>query len=101
MAIYNFRTASVTDADQRKARLADLNADVLRYLNAGGIDRFKLEQKWRMDAAQVLRQAIIDEFSLTDPTPIFTERREGALGQTYEFTELINTFRVVEYSPQS
>lgn len=101
MAIYNFRTASVKDAGDRARRLADLNADAVRILNNGGVERFHAENKWRMDAARVLRESIIDEWAITDPTPIFTERREGVLGVTYEFERPINTFRVVEYSPMS
>src|SRR5690606_8766191 len=57
--------------------------------------------KFMMRAGQLIRQTVIDEFAMTDPTPIFTERRTGELGQTYEFEQLLNGFRVVQYAPMS
>lgn len=98
--MYNFATASVSPTDLT-ARLNDIQADALKLLDEGGIMKFNAATEWRGDAAALVRQSVQDQFALTDPTPIFMERREGAHGDTYEFEKLINTLRVVEYSPKS
>jgi hypothetical protein len=98
--MYNFATASVSPTDLT-ARLNDIQTDALKFLDEGGMTRFNSELKWRGDAAALIRQSVQDQFALTDPTPIFMERRDGEHGDTYEFEQLINTLRVVEYSPKS
>jgi len=100
MALFNFATASVSKADLA-ARLEDVQKDAMKLLNEGGVSKFAAALEWRGEAAALVREAVLDTFRMTDPTPIFTERREGRLGDTYEFEQLINTLRVVEYSPQS
>ena len=100
MALFNFATASVSRED-RAARLADIQKDALKLLDEGGVSKFNSAVEWRGEAAALIRQSVIDGFEMTDPTPIFMERREGTLGDTYEFEQLINTLRVVEYSPMS
>lgn len=101
--IENFRVASVgNDYDALTARMTDAHDDLMDRLDREqGVSYLEADAEWRMDAAKLVRQSVADEFSLSDPTPLFTERREGNLGDTYEFTKLINTLRVVEYSPQS
>lgn len=101
MRVFNFRKASVNSRAELDARLAALQEDVMRFLENGGVSRLAAENRWRMEAAALVRESVIDVFSMRDPTPIFTERREGRLGDTVEFEQLINTLRVVEYAPQS
>lgn len=98
--MYNFATASVSPQDLQ-ARLADIQKDALKLLDEGGVMKFNAATEWRGEAAALVRQSVQDQFALTDPTPIFMERREGVHGDTYEFEQLINTLRVVEYSPKS
>jgi hypothetical protein len=98
--IQNFATASMSREDINE-RLAAVQEDALRLLTEGGVSRFGAELAWRGEAAALVREAVQDVFKMTDPTPIFTERREGKMGDTYEFEQLINTLRVVEYSPAS
>lgn len=98
--LYNFAKASMTK-DEAAQKMADVQADVMRLLNEGGVSAVDAETKWRAGAAALIREVIIDTFKMTDPTPIFTDRRDGTMGDHYEFERLINTLRVVEYSPQS
>jgi hypothetical protein len=98
--LYNFATASVSPADLT-ARLNDIQSDAIRFLNEGGISRLNAEMTWRGEAAALIRQSVEDTFAMTDLTPQFLERRTGTHGDTYEFEQLVNTLRVVEYSPKS
>jgi hypothetical protein len=98
--LYNFATASMSREDI-KTRLDAVQEDALRILSTEGVEGFGAADAWRVKAASIVREAVLDTFRMTDPTPIFCERREGVLGDTYEFEQLINTLRVVEYSPQS
>jgi hypothetical protein len=97
---FNFATASVTAA-QNKDRLDAVQKDLMEILDNGGVTRLGWEDKWRGEMAALVREAVIDEFRMTDPTPIFTERRTGNQGDTYEYEKLVNTLRSVEYSPNS
>lgn len=98
--LYNFETASVSREDLA-TRLEDIQKDALKFLDEGGISKLNAQVEWRGDAAALIRQSVADEFALTDLTPMFMERRTGTHGDTYEFEQLINTLRVVEYSPKS
>lgn len=98
--LYNFATASVS-RDGLKERLDALQNDAMKILDQGGVMAFNAETKWRGEAAALVRQSVEDVFAMSDLTPVFMERREGTHGDTYEFEKLINTLRVVEYSPQS
>src|SRR5690242_15155418 len=100
MALYNFAKASVT-RDELSEKLADIQKDAMEILSEGGVGAFAAKGEWRAAAAALVREAVIDGFKLSDPTPIFTERRDLNQGDTYEFEKLIPTGRVVEYSPQS
>lgn len=100
MTKYNFRQASATREENQK-KLDALQKDFVRLMREGGVGAIQAEPKFMMRAGQLVRQTVIDEFAMTDPTPIFTERRTGELGQTYEFEQLLNGFRVVQYAPMS
>lgn len=100
--MYNFVKASVerprAELDQM---LADLNTAALEILNRGGVNAFAAADEWRGETASLVREAIEQEFRLTDPTAIFMTRRSLEHGNSYEFTRLVNTFRVCEYAPGS
>ena len=98
--IYNFAKASASRAETVE-KLAAVQADAMKLLNAGGISKFAAATEWRGEAAKLIREVVVDTFKMSDPTPIFTERRDAKLGDQHEFTRLFNTLRVVEYSPQS
>ena len=48
-----------------------------------------------------MRQLAVDTFNLTDPTPLFVERRSAELGDTVEIEETINTMKAVRRHPGS
>lgn len=98
--IDNFRKASVTP-EKHKARLEAMNEDVIRLMTEGGVDAIQAEPKFKMNLAKLVRESVEDEFALTDPTAIFTERRTASLGDKIEVERKHNTLRVVKYSPQS
>jgi hypothetical protein len=98
--IHNFRTASVT-RDEHDKVLAALQEDFVTLLDKGGVSALRANPEWLGRAAALIRERVIDGFALTDPTPMFTERRDGRLGDKVEFTRLLNTLRVVRYAPMS
>lgn len=98
--LMNFRKASST-ADERQQKLAAIDSDLYQILKADGMGGLQARPDFQFKMATLFRETVIDGFSMTDPTPIFTERREGELGNTYEFEKLINTLRVVKYAPMS
>jgi hypothetical protein len=98
--IHNFRTASVT-RDQHDKVLDALQSDFTKLLDEGGVSAIRARPDFQMKAAKLLRERVIDAFSMSDPTPIFTERRDARLGDKVEFEKLLNTLRVVRYAPMS
>ena len=98
--LMNFRKASSTP-DLRKEKLAAIQQDLVNVLDDGGVGKFAASGDLQYKVATLLRETVIDGFAMTDPTPIFTERRSGNLGDKHEFTKLINTLRVVKYAPMS
>lgn len=98
--LMNFRKASST-VDQRTQKLADINDDLLQILDNEGVGGLQARTDFQYKMARLFRETVVDGFSMTDPTPIFTETRRGELGNKYEFEKLINTFRVVKYAPMS
>lgn len=100
MVNYNFRKASSTMSEV-KAKLDALQTDMEKLWNMGGVSAIDAHPQFKMRAAQLIRNVVMDEFSMTDPTPIFTERRDARLGDTIEFEELVNTLRVVKFAPNS
>lgn len=102
--MYNgFVTASVerprAELDQM---LADINTAALEILDRpGGVSAFAGADAWRGETAALIREAVEQEFRLSDPTQYFLTRKGLEHGNSYEFTRLVNTFRVVEYAPGS
>jgi len=100
--MYNFVKASVERPQHElDSMLADLNTAALEILNRGGVTAFANADTWRGETAALVQEAVENVFRLTDPTPLFMERRSLSHGNTYEFLRLINTFRAVEYAPGS
>lgn len=100
--MYNFVKASVErPREELDQMLADLNTAALEIMNRGGVSAFAAADEWRGETASLIREAIEQEFRLTDPSSLFMTRRSLEHGNTYEFTKLINTFRVTEYAPGS
>lgn len=98
---HNFRVAKHS-RDEMKEQMDTLNADMLKVLEQdGGVSALDADGQFKVRSGQLIRQVVTDTFSLTDPTPIFTERRDARLGDKVEFEQLVNTFRVVKYAPQS
>lgn len=100
MSFMNFRKASSTP-EVRQEKLAAIQNDLMNVLENGGVGKLQAMPEFQMKIATLLRETVVDGFSMTDPTPIFTERRTGRLGDKHEFTRLINTLRVVKYAPMS
>jgi len=98
--LMNFRTASSTP-EVRGKKLAAIQKDLLNVLENGGVGRFAADTDLQWKVATLFRETVVDGFAMTDPTPIFTERRDARLGDKHEFTKLINTLRVVKYAPMS
>lgn len=98
--LHNFRTASRTAAEQKDV-LTALNNDFIALMEKGGVSAIKAQPEFQMKAATLIREIIADRFAMTDPTPLFTERRDARLGDKIEFTRKHNTLRVVKYAPQS
>lgn len=98
--LYNFAKASASK-ETLAEKMADIQKDALALLDKGGVSAFEAATEWRAAAAALVREVVIDTFKMKDPTPIFCDRRTGTMGDTLEFEQLINTLRVVEYSPQS
>jgi hypothetical protein len=97
----NFRKASLTRVENDEI-LADLNADLRDVMERGnGVNALNARQDLIRYAGQLLRQAVDNEVSYTDPIPLMFQTRTAGLGDVIEFDSLINTLRVVEYSPHS
>jgi hypothetical protein len=97
---FNFRTASCS-SDERDRKLAAMNEDLLGILDEYGVGGLQARPEFEYKLATLFRETVVDQFSMTDPTPIFTERRTARLGDTWEFTRLVNTARAVRYTPNS
>jgi hypothetical protein len=96
--LHNFRVASARSAEDRKAALEALNADIMDRMNQGGVNKVG-EPEFMFKLAQLVRQEISDVFALQDPTPIFCDSRNARLGDKVELTKKFNTLRVVKYAP--
>jgi hypothetical protein len=91
------REASRT-ADQIEEQKAYLNEAFLKYDSVGQI---YADPQFQYEVAELVRQLAVDTFDLSDPTPLFVERRSAALGDTIELEENVNTMKAVRRSPAS
>lgn len=102
--INNFRVASAGNIGTAELdeKLEALNEDLVTMLSkANGVSEFRKNLEFQAHLGRLLRESVDQTFSMQDPTPIFTERRDAKLEDKIEFTRLVNTFRVVQYAPHS
>jgi hypothetical protein len=97
MENFGLRTASRT-VDEIAEQKEALNKEFLKYDSVGAI---AADPKFQFEVAELVRQLAVDMFSLTDPTPLFVDRRDARLGDTIELEETINTMKAVRRHPAS
>lgn len=100
MGLYNFAQASLKP-DAIQTTYDAVQADLLAILKEGGPAALNAKAEWRYKAAALVVENVISKFRMTDPTPMWTERRDLNNGDTYRFDRLINTLKVVDYAPLS
>jgi hypothetical protein len=91
------RLAKRTREDLKVQKEA-LNESFLAYKSIGAIGA---DPEFVFTVAELIRQLAIDEFVLTDPTPLFCMRAQAELGQTIELEEYVNSMRMVRRFPGS
>lgn len=84
--------------DQIKEAKEALNKSFLEFKSVGEIAS---KPDFVYTVAELVRQIAVDEFNLTDVSPLFVDRESAELGQTIELEETINTMRCVRRSPGS
>ena len=89
--IPGMRIAKRTKEEIAAAKAA-LNESFLRFKSVGQI---AADTEFCYTVSELVRQIAVDEFSLTDPTPLFVNRASASLGQTLEIEEDINTIKAV------
>ena len=95
--IPGMRVAKRTPDEIKEAKAA-LNESVKAFKSVG---EMAADTKFCFQLAELIRQVAVDEFHLTDPTPLFVQRAQAELGQTIELEEVINTMRMVRRHPGS
>jgi hypothetical protein len=95
MEIKGLRQATRTRDEISEAKKA-LNESFLQYKKAGEIFA---DPKFVFEVAELVRQIAVDQFMLSDPTPLFVNRKDAALGETVEIEEVVNTMKAVRRSP--
>lgn len=91
------RVAKRTKDELAEAKKA-LNESFLKYKSIGQI---AADPEFQYTAAELVRQIALDEFALSDPTPMFCDRESASLGQTLELEEVLNTMKLVRRHPGS
>lgn len=91
------RTASRTP-EQIKEQKEKLNEAFAKYSSIGEI---MADTKFQFEVSELVRQLAEDQFNLTDPTPLFVNRRTAALGDTVELENTFNTMKAVRRHPGS
>jgi hypothetical protein len=94
--------AGMRIAKRDRTEIADgknaLNEAFNSYTSLGQI---VADTEFQFTVAELIRQLAIDEFVLTDPTPLFCMRAQAELGQTIELEEYVNSMRMVRRHPGS
>lgn len=86
------RTAQ-RSADEISEARAALNEGFRKYKSIGEL---YADQPFVHTAGRLIRQLAQDEFNISDPTPLWFDRREGpGLGNHLEIEEFVNTAKVV------
>jgi hypothetical protein len=93
--IPGMRIAKRTKQEIADAKVA-LNESFRRFKSVGQI---AADTEFCYTVSELVRQIAVDEFALTDPTPLFVNRASASLGQTLEVEEVINTMKAVRRHP--
>jgi len=59
------------------------------------------DPQFQFEVAELVRQLAVDQFNLTDPSPLFVNRASAQLGDTLEIEETVNTMKAVRRHPAS
>lgn len=86
---------TVDEIKEAKEALREAFAD---YKKVGQI---AADPQFQFEVAELVRQLAVEQFNLTDPTPLFVNRQTAALGDTIELEDTVNTMRAVRRSPAS
>jgi hypothetical protein len=89
--IFNFRKASLGQ-DELQTRIAAIDTDLRR-------EEFPRNPELQGKVATLMHEVVTEMVAATDVLPMLSERREGALGNTYELRKVVNTARVVQAVP--
>lgn len=89
------RVAKRTKEEIAEAKAA-LNESFRRFKSVGQI---AADTQFCYTVSELVRQIAVDEFALTDPTPLFVNRATAALGQTLEVEEVVNTMKAIRRHP--
>ncbi|MBU8920974.1 MAG: hypothetical protein KOO63_03855 [Bacteroidales bacterium] len=94
---FGLRTASRTVDEIAEGK------DALReaFLKFKSVGQIMADTQFQLEAAELVRQLSEEQFNLTDPTPLFAERRSAQLGDTIELEETVNTMKAVRRHPAS
>ena len=95
--IPGMRVASRT-TDEIKAAKVALDESFKDYKSVGEI---AADPEFVFTVAELVRQIAVDEFALSDPTPLFVNRASAMLGDTIEIEEVVNTMKAVRRHPAS
>jgi len=95
--IEGLRQAKLT-AGELQEHKDRLNEAVSEYTSVGAL---VADPKFLFQMAQLVRQIAVDQFDLTDPTPLFVNRASAELGETLELEETVNTMKAVRRHPGS
>jgi len=82
--------------DEFDEAIAALNDQINSYKSIGALHA---DAEFVHNAAELIRELVVNQFSLMDPTDLFYTRRAGAqLGDWIELEEYVNTSKVVQRS---
>lgn len=93
--IPGMRVAKRTKEELTEAKAA-LNESFRRFKSVGQI---AADTEFCYTVSELVRQVAVDEFALTDPTPLFVNRATASLGQTLEVEEVVNTMKAIRRHP--
>lgn len=93
--IPGMRIAKRTKEELVEAKKA-LNESFRRFKTVGQI---AADPEFCYTVSELVRQIAVDEFSMSDPSPLFCNRANAALGETIEIEEVINTMKAVRRHP--
>mgnify|MGYP001217396651 FL=1 len=95
--IPGMRVAKRTKDELAEAKQA-INESFKRFKSIGEI---VADTKFCYEVSELVRQVAVDEFNLSDPTPLFVNRASAQLGDTIEIEETVNTMKAIRRHPGS